>query len=82
MEGQNLDLIQALEKERKRRKLDGNAFSTLLGVNYACYSRTKTRARPPSKRMLMAILRHLPNLSPYVEAYMKQGDHDTIQKGK
>lgn len=80
MQGTELDLISALEEERKRRQLDGNAFSTLLGINYCDWSRTKNRRRPPSKNTLMAILQHLPELSTHVQAYMKQGNDHTHQK--
>ena len=80
MQGTDLDLIKALEKECKQRQLDGNGFSALLGINYCDWSRTKNRRRPLSLNTLRQIRQRLPHLKKYVDAYMAQGNGDTIQK--
>ncbi|HUW44291.1 MAG TPA: hypothetical protein VMW50_00700 [Dehalococcoidia bacterium] len=68
-----LDLIQALEAEQRRRQLDGNGFSTMLGIHYSNWSRYKNRQRPLSKNALMSIIQNLPELGKHVEDYMRQG---------
>jgi len=82
MQGTMVDLIDVLEEERRRRKLDSNAFSKLLGISYCDYSRMKNRRRRPSLNTLIHIRRYLPHLKRHVDAYMAQGNGDTIQKGE
>ena len=76
-----IGLIRALETERTGRQLDHTGFSTLLGIQLSDWTRMRTGEREPSKNTLMAIVRMLPQMEPYVIAYMRDGDGSTPSGG-
>lgn len=82
----NTDLIEALEQVRERSGWTDSEFSDELGINRTTLWWIRTRQRPPSMRVLTAILWRFPELTPQVTLFLqsnvphsdsKDSDRDT-----
>ena len=75
MQGTELDLINALERERRRRQLNHRAFSTLLGIHESYWHRIRTGERSLNLNTLQIFMQKLPEVTPEVTIYiMRQGN--------
>jgi len=63
-----------MERERRRRKLNHHAFSTLLRISKSYWTMIRKGDRRPTLYVLQAILKQVPELGPYVDSYMRQGN--------
>jgi transcriptional regulator with XRE-family HTH domain len=71
MEPKTLDLINAMEAERTRRKLSHQDFSTLLGITDSYWCMIRKGKRRISLNLIGAIHEQLPEVSKYADAYTR-----------
>lgn len=80
------DLIMVLEEQRTKRQLDHGQFSDFLGISESYWSMIRAGERKPNLNILSILMQKLPEITPeaimYILYTIKQGDHDTIQKGE
>lgn len=70
-------LVEALRQRQRREKLTDIALAGLLGVNHSTWSRIKSGDRRPGVKVLNAILRLYPEMSPLVSHYIaNRNNHD------
>lgn len=75
MKRPTIELINVLEAERIRRKLNHHAFSTLLGIHESYWHRIRTGERPLNLNLLTIFMQKLPEVTPEVTIYiMRQGN--------
>jgi len=75
MESSTKQLINAIEAERAKLKLNQYEFSDFLGITESLYSMLKTGSRQPSLKVLSIFMQKLPEITPEVTIYiMRQGN--------
>lgn len=69
------ELINVLEGERIRRRLNHHGFSTLLGISDTYWHRIRHGERTLNLNMLTLFMQKLPEITPEVTIYiMRQGN--------
>jgi len=77
MQGTDLRLMEAVERERQRLKMSQRAFSQFLGIDPAHWHRIRAGERPLTLYVLTAFMQKLPELTPEVTAFIvAQGDNN------
>lgn len=74
MKGTRTELINAMEAERNRRRLNHQDFSALLRISKSYWTMIRKGDRRPTLYVLQTILQQVPELGPYVDSYMRQGN--------
>jgi len=81
MESSTKQLINAIEAERAKLKLNQYEFSDFLGITESLYSMLKTGSRQPSLKVLSIFMQKLPEITPEVTIYiMRQGNDGEFSK--
>ena len=77
------ELINEMERERRRRKLNHQDFSTLLKISKSYWCMIRKGTRRPTLYVLQTILHQVPQLGVYVDSYMRQeNDGDKEKRGQ
>lgn len=76
MEKATLNLIEAIDRERTKRKLSDRKFSNqVLGISHSYLSLIKAGKRPLTPNLAVLFMQKLPEITPEVTSFiMSQGD--------
>ncbi len=69
-----MDLIEAVKKYQSEHGLNDTQLAKLVGVDLSMWSRNKSGERPPGKKLLMGIMKNIPELGLMVIDFMRSSD--------
>lgn len=80
METATKNLIEAVDKERTKRKLSDRKFSKVLGISPAYWCLLKAGKRPLTPNLSVLFMKKLPEITPEATAFLlhqgKDGDEE------